>query len=296
MGDILTTNLPVEAKYPSQFKLLRTIEEKLCSWGRKRPYSDVDSNSSKGKNTAPLWKNKNAKSYNTFFISNVIATSLLVLLLIIMAIKGKKSNCDLSPIKPLLNIIGICFCVGNSLISKYLCLMSYASDQEWFRLTLINGIFCIALLIYTFFETFLFVKALKKVYIEANPAEQILENCRKDYKINLWMKFVVIVIVVVINFFQLFILVKTYISLFTGKKVLQIDSIPLSTFPEGRITVNGLNYNPCDENILSKKQKKEEKKHSDFGAQINSEILPNELGKKFLSSEQLDDLMSYEIN
>lgn len=243
--------MELHSQYTTKYRCALRLHQIFCSWGGKRPFSVVDPKhtiSSVG-NTAPLWKNKNKKLYFIFFILNLCSAFLAIILFLTMVLGGSSSessdnssatssndsssNTDSycsykndTLLKPEFNFIGFSIFTANSVMSRYLSLLEYASDQEWSRYTIINLSLWSSLIGYNVFEYYQFVKGFKK---KSN------DNCRVVFLITLWSKFVNMIVTTVVAVYQLFSLIKNYCKLFSGKGVLKEDRTPYTRAVELKV-------------------------------------------------------------
>ena len=257
--------MELHSQYTSKYRCVLRLQQIFCSWGGKRPFSVVDpkhTNSSIG-NTAPLWKNKNKKLYFIFFVLNLCSAFLALILFLTMVLGGSSSkSSDTSSTTPLtdtsattltdattsnnsssnttsycrykndtllrpeFNFIGFSIFMANSVMSRYLSLLEYASDQEWSRYTIINLSLWSSLMGYNVFEYYQFVQGFKK---------KNNDNCRVVFLITLWSKFVNMIVTTVVAVYQLFSLIKNYCKLFSGKGVLKEDRTPYTRAVELKV-------------------------------------------------------------
>ena len=232
--------MEVHAQFTTKYKFILSLQQIFCSWGGKRPFSEVDPKHKHTKrgNPAPLWKNKSKKLFFIFFILNLLSAFFSLIIFTVMIINNNKQNSqtkiicenDLGLLRAEFNIIGFSILLINAIISRYLSKLEYASDQEWSRYTLLNLIFWTFLVGYNAFEYYQFITGFFK-----KKENKINNECINIFNFTIWTKLANMSIVTIVAFFQLNSILRNYCKLFSGKIVLRDDRIPYTSAVELKV-------------------------------------------------------------
>ena len=206
--------------------MLNKLSKALCSWGGRRPFSIVDPKHTctKKGNPAPLWKNKSKKLFYIFFILNLLSAIFALIIYTVIVIyhkRNKQITCkqSLPFLKNEFNIIGFIILLINSVVSRFLSKINYASDEEWSRYTIINLLCWISLITYNCFDYYQFIKALK-------TKNKTQTQCKRLFVFTLWTHVSNMFVISIVAVFQLNTLLRNYCKLFIGKTILNDSRIP----------------------------------------------------------------------
>ena len=213
-------NTHQDIDFESSNSCVRSFNRIFCDWGQtKTPY---DQNGNTKSKTAPLWANPSKIFFLALFVVSLICSILFCLSFIIVKFYGNKKYDDNENIcikeskkdfKNAFIIIGAVILFVNCLMFCFIYSTEYASDKEWSRYLILLTFFWLCMLGFNIAQYVVTSKSLKNFNNNIKNNYSGSKICKRIYRANLAMNFIVAIsstIIEIIELLKLLIISKQF--------------------------------------------------------------------------------------
>lgn len=202
-------NTHQDIDFESSNSCVRSFNRIFCDWGQtKTPY---DQNGNTKSKTAPLWANPSKMFFLALFAISLICSILFCLSFIIVKYYGNKNYDDdekaciedsKKDFKNSFIIIGAVILFVNCLMFCFIYSTEYASDKEWSRYLILLTFFWLCMVGFNIAQYIVTSKSLKN-FNDLKKLDVITKKCKRLYRSNLAMNFIVAICSTIIEIIEL---------------------------------------------------------------------------------------------